>query len=209
VLAAVLEALFPRVLGTAALLALLRPQRNVHYFGPYRMLLSELSDLIPAVDLPVALSWASEHTSDGDDAYGDLLPALLRRGWEDISAPDVREPLARLVAITSPDRAWRRGRGHYPWSNSPASLRRGLAVRVAAHLPEGNYFPLIDLGLLMPSDLRWLLTILPSLTGPEQDQLAQCLPHLVRHPTAAEADFILGMTDDLGCSAVPGQVICG
>lgn len=198
VLAAVIEVLFPRVLDTTTLVALLRPQRNTHYFGPYRILLAELSDRIPAGELPVALSWASAHAADGDDAYSDLLPDLLQRGWDNVAALGVREPLARLVAATatSPNRVWRHRHFQDPWRNSPPGPRRELAVRVAACLPTDNYFPLIDLGLLLPSDLGWLLGVLPSLAQPEQDALARCVPYLVREPTAAEADLILGMAGD-------------
>ena len=129
VLAAVIEVLFPRLLDTTALLALVRPQRNTHYFGPYLVLLAELSARIPEDELPAALSWASEHAADGNNAYGDLLPALLNRGWNNVAAPGVREPLARLVAAmaTSPDRIWRHGHVQHPWRNSRqgpgASLR--------------------------------------------------------------------------------------
>ena len=156
------------------------------------------SALIPEDELPAALSWASEHAADGNNAYGDLLPALLNRGWNNVAAPGVREPLARLVAAmaTSPDRIWRHGHVQHPWRNSPPGPRRKLAVRVAACLPTDNYFPLIDLGLLLFSDLGWLLEVLPSLARPEQDALARCVSSLVRQPTAARADLILGMTDD-------------
>jgi hypothetical protein len=197
VLAAVIEALFPRLLDTAALTALLRPQRRSSYFGPYLILLSELSTRIPAGELPAALAWASSHAADGNDAYGELLPGLLQRGWDKVSAPGVRESLARFVAATaaSPDRAWRRRRRD-PWRNSLPGPRRDLAVRVAACLPDDDYFPLTDLGLVLPGDLGWLLGLLPSLARPERDALARCIPHLVRQPTAAEADLILGMAAD-------------
>jgi hypothetical protein len=198
VLAAVIEVLFPRVLDTTALVAILRPQRKARYFGPYRILLAELSDRIPTEELTTSLSWASGHAADGDDAYGDLLPGLLRRGWDNVAAPGVREALARLVAAaaTSPNRVWPYGQVQHPWRDSPPGSRRELAVRVAAYLQTDNYFPLIDLGLLISSDLGWLLDTLPSLAQPERDALAQCVSSLVRQPTAAEADLILGMTDD-------------
>jgi hypothetical protein len=195
VLAAVIAALFPRVLDTTALLTLLRPQRNTNYFGPYRVLLGELSGQIPQGDLPAVLSWASAHAADGEDAYGDLIPRLIQHGWDDAGSPRIRDPLARLLAAVATSRARPRRPGHTqrPWHGSPPGSRRELAVRVAASLPPAESYLLIDLGLLLAPDLGWLIGVLPSLSLPEQDALARCVPQLAGCPTAAEADLILGM----------------
>ena len=48
VLAGVIGALFPRLMGTAEVLTLLRPARNADSIGPYSELLSQLSTRIPA-----------------------------------------------------------------------------------------------------------------------------------------------------------------
>lgn len=198
VLAAVIEALYPRLLDTAALMMLLRPQRTANYLGPYRVLLGDLSARIPAGDLPAALLWASQHAADGDDAYGDLIPGLVRCGWDNAASPGVLDPLARLAAAvaTYPGQIYRHGHVQRPWRSSPPGPRRELAVRVAARLPPGNNFPLIDLDLLLSSDLGWLVGVLPSLAQPEQDALARCVSYLARQPTAAEADLILQMPED-------------
>ena len=197
VLAAVIEALFPRLVNTVALLELLRPQRNTSYLGPYLVLLGELDARIPAGDLPAALTWASAHVTDGEDAYGDLIPKLVRRGWDNVASPGIRDPLAWLIAAmaTSPGWAYQDGHTQHPWDGSPLAARRELAVQVAASLPPGESFPLFDLGLLDASDLGWLLAVLPSLAQPEQDILARCVPALAGQPTATEADLILQMAE--------------
>jgi len=198
VLAAVIEALFPRLVDTAAVLELLRPQRNLSYLGPYLVLLDELDARIPAGDLPAALTWASAHMADGEDAYGSLIPRLIRRGWDNVASPGVRAPLARVIADLSVSTGWanQHWRTAYPWQGPAAAARRELAVQVAASLPPGESFPLFDLGLLEPDDLGWLLGALPSLAQPEQDILARCVLALARQPAAAEADLILQMAED-------------
>jgi hypothetical protein len=197
VLAAVIEALFPRLVDTAGLLGLLRPQRNASYLGPYLVLLDELEARIPAGDLPVALTWAAAHVPDGEDAYGGLIPKLVRRGWDNIASPGVRDPLARLIAdlAASPGWAYQDRRTPHPWDGSTSAARRELAVQVAARLPAGESFPLFDLGLLHAGDLGWLLGVLASLAQPQQDTLAQCVPALARQPAAAEANLILQMAE--------------
>jgi hypothetical protein len=197
VLATVIEALFPRLADTAALLELLRPQRNTSYLGPYLVLLDELDARIPAGDLPAALTWASAHVPEGEDAYGGLIPKLVRRGWDAMASPGVGGPLARLIAdlAASPGWAHQDGRTSHPWDSSPSAARQQLAVQVAASVPPGESFPLFDLGLLHAGDLSWLLGALPSLPQPAQDTLARCVPALARQPAAAAADLILQMAE--------------
>ncbi len=76
ILAAVIEALFPRLVSTPDLLQALRPQRNPNLVGGYRMLLTRLGDQLPLEDLTVALDWASTHVQDGEDAYEEFIPQL-------------------------------------------------------------------------------------------------------------------------------------
>lgn len=198
VLAAVIEALFPRVLDTTGLMELLRPQRTLNYLGPYRVLLGELSARIPVSGLPAALSWAAAHAADGDDVYDVLIPSLVKRGWDRQGAPGVLGPLAQLFTAmgVSPARDYRQRAAGRPWLDSPPGPRRDLAVRVAAGLLPERYFSLIDFGLLNSGDLGWLLRMLPSLARPEQEAMARCVPFLARQPSAAEADLILSMPVD-------------
>jgi hypothetical protein len=102
----VIGALYPRLMSTAEVLSLLRPQRSPESFGPYAVLLSHLSTRIPAADIPAALSWAAGRVQDGEDAFGDLLPQLVRRGWESVTSPGTREPLAQLTAGLGAGHSW-------------------------------------------------------------------------------------------------------
>ena len=195
VLAAVIEALYPRFLDIPGLLEVLRPQRNTGYLGGYYFLLGELSGQVPAGDLPAVLDWAWTQVRHGEGAYGDMLAQLVRRGWDHAQASATRAALARLIAALAEDLAWPHWPGwdDPPWTGRSPGTRRQLAAGVAEHVSAGQSYELIDLGLIGPGDLGWLLRELPALPSGAQDALASCVPLLARAPTAAEADLILGM----------------
>ncbi|HEY5362410.1 MAG TPA: hypothetical protein VIJ82_32795 [Streptosporangiaceae bacterium] len=195
VLAVVIDWMYPRLLDTTALLAMVRPSRSTS-LGPYWVLLRKLSARIPEGDLPEALSWAAARVEDGEGAYDDLLPRLVTRGWQHWESPDVREPLALLVAGLASGASWPRrpGQGGTPWDGADSGSRRDLAVRIARHLPPESSYLLMHLRLLLPGDLGWLVADLPSLARPEQGTLARCISGLSSQPAAAEADLILAMT---------------
>lgn len=198
ILAAVIEALYPRLLDTAGLLEILRPHRDPNYLGPYDSLLAELSGQVPASDLPTVLTWAAEHVQDGENAYGALLPQLVQHGWAHTRSPDAAGALARLVSSLASDSGWPHWPGPHeiPWANADPGERRDLAVGVAGNIPPEESYRLIALGLLARDDLRWLVSGLPALPPPAREALAWCVSPLTLEPTAVEADLILGMPAD-------------
>ena len=120
-LAALIEVLYPRLLGTTAVLGIFRPQRNTNYLGPYLVLLCELSGQIPPQDLTSMLAWAAAHVQDGESAYGGLLPQLIRRGWEHAEAPATCQALAQFEANLACHPDWPHWPGHdmLSWTGSP------------------------------------------------------------------------------------------
>jgi hypothetical protein len=195
ILAAAVEALYPRLLGTAELLAALRPQRNRYWSGAYQWLLRRLAERIPLAALPEVLDWAASHVQDGADAYEDLFPALVQRAWAHVESPEVRAALARVVAAIAvgdlwPD--WQR-RHKPPWAGGEPGERRALAVSAAALIGARHSYALISLGLIVASDLSWLLDQLADLPASARDALAACVPALAHHPDAQTADLILGL----------------
>jgi hypothetical protein len=194
VLADVIGALYPRLMATAEALSLLRPQRNAGPVGPYSDFLGRLASQIPAADIPAALSWAAERVPDGPDAFGSLIPRLVRRGWELAASPDVREPLARLTVGLAGHLQWRwPEQDDLPWLGQPGTARRELALAVAARLTAGDAYNMLRLGLLGPPDLGWVLRELPNLEHPAQGTIARCVSSLAKNPDATVADLILGM----------------
>ena len=195
ILAAVIEALFPRLVSTPGLLQALRPQRNPNLAGGYRMLLTRLGDQLPLEDLPVALDWASTHVQDGEDAYEEFIPQLVRRGWARADAADVLVALARLVAAVASGPVGTAGvrRMDLPWDGSDQGRQRELAVQVAGHLSGERWFGLLNLGLITSDDAVWLLDQLPNLPSASQGALARCVAALASNPTADIADLILEM----------------
>jgi len=197
ILAAVIEALFPRLVSTPDLLQALRPQRNRNLVGGYRMLLTRLGDQLRLEDLPVALDWASTHVQGGEDAYGEFIPQLVRRGWAYADAADVLVALARLVAAIAGDPVGSAGarRMDLPWDGSEQGRQRELAVLVAGHLGSERWFGLLHLRLITSDDAGWLLDQLPSLPPASQEALARCVPALASSPTADIAELILEMPE--------------
>ena len=197
VLADVIGALFPRLMGTAEVLILLRPQRNADSIGPYSVLLSRLSTRIPAGDVPEALAWAASRVQDGEDAFGELLPMLVRRGWESAASPGVREPLARLTAGLASHPGWPRWptENDLPWLGRNPADRRTLAVGVAGHLAPGDAYSLLKLGLLSPQDLGWMLRGLPGLPAPRRTPLPAAFPrwHGIRKRTKLTSSSAWGL----------------
>jgi hypothetical protein len=198
VLSAVIGTLYPRLLSTAELLRALRPQRNLSLRG-YHDVLSRLADKLPREDLPGALRWAAERVpAVAGDRYGSLLSRLMTRGWAEAGAPDARTALSRLIAALSRDPAgdtWS-SRAVPPWAGADPGRRLDLAAAAAAEIGTGRWHALIDFQLIGPADLGWLVSQLPAMPVPAQRALAACIPGLARHPTATQANVILGLPDD-------------
>jgi hypothetical protein len=197
VLSAAIEALYPRMLSVQQLLEVLRPQRNPNFVGGYNMLLGQLATQIPLEALTTVLDWASAHVQDGEDAYEDLFTHLVQRGWAHVASPRVRTALAKLVAALVSHQAWHRWmRIEPPWAGGTPADRRALAVSVAEHIDARTWYPLFDSRLVVPDDLSLLVGVLERLPAAARETLASCIPSLVHHPTAQEADLILGMPPD-------------
>jgi hypothetical protein len=198
-LSAAIGTLYPRLLSTADLLAALRPQRNASLRGYYD-LLGRLSSEIPRHDVPQTLDWAAAHVSDtAGDGYGSLLSGLTTRAWAEAESEDTRTALARLLAGLARDPAgeiWI-SRATLPWKGTEPARRRDLAAATAAEIgTTERWYALIELELIEPDDLDWIVTTLPRLPASAQQAMATCIPSLVVHPSARQANLILELTEN-------------
>lgn len=193
-LAAVVEVLYPRLMSTSELLEVLRPRRNTRLVGAYLVLLGQLGDRIPAEDLPDVIIWATTKVGAGEQAFGRLLPQLVVTGWHHAHRPEVLASLASLVSavVRSPGSRWPAATESAPWQDGDAEDRRQLAILVAEHLDQHLAYELVDdLALITEGDVEWILTHLPDLPIKAHAALTECVPHLIRQPSAREADRIL------------------
>jgi hypothetical protein len=199
VLSAVIKVLYPRrLLSTAEVLRALRPPRNLS-LGGYHDVLNRLASQLPREDLPEALRWAAERVpAVTGRSYGGLLSGLMTRGWAEAATPDARTALSLLIGALSRDPAgdtWF-SQAVPPWEGADPGRRRDLAVAAAAQIGDERWHALLDFRLLGPDDLGWLISQLPEMPVPARGAIAVCIPGLVRHPTASQADAILGLPED-------------
>jgi hypothetical protein len=200
VLAAVIDALYPRLLTTTELLQALRPHGRSGLLGGYAVTLRQLADRIPDEDLPTVLAWLGSPDNDLDfDAgsnFAHLLEGILQRAWQRFHAPAVRRALAEaLVSFVQykPERLPINPR--YPWTAGPREQRRALALDVigAASTGANVRYVVYDLRVLNHEDADWLLDQ-TAISPPEiAPTIADCLPLLLHEPSAQLADRILGL----------------
>lgn len=197
-LAAAVDALYPRLIGVSELIDVLRPRRNRDLVGAYLVLLGQLGDRVAPNDLARVIAWAAGQVAAGEDAYGQLIPRLLVRGWEHAGMPNVLDALAELLSAIVRHQGWRWSdyAKVLPWRHGDGDRCR-LAVRVADRLDGQHSYELIDgLALIRDGDLEWLMAELPRLNGKARTVLAECVPYLIREPSALQADVILTLPSD-------------
>ncbi|WP_052685261.1 hypothetical protein [Lentzea aerocolonigenes] len=192
--AALIEALHPRHLSTLELAFALRPHRS-GFLGRYRMMLRELADDIPAVELALFIRGLIANVGDGPDSlqhYENLPNKLITRAWSHADDPELREALAQLVTMTVRTHHWSRTTRDQPWMDGPVERRRALALAVAG-LADDVWIVLVTTGLIRVDDVEWLIEELPAMPMPTAKPLCTCLFSLLHNPTARIADLILAM----------------
>lgn len=196
-LAGAVDTLYPKLMSTGELLAVLRPRRNRRLLGAYQVLLGQLADRVPAPDLPITLAWAAEQAGSDrlDQAFGRFVGQLVARGWDQARLPAVRDALAAFLAALGGPTNQSLGvpSDSLPWVEQPdVDRRRQLALATASRL-GGHCYQVACLGLLVDDDLEWLIETLPGLTRELQRPLAEHLTTMAGDPTAAQADRVLSL----------------
>lgn len=157
ILAATLRAVLPNAIDFDRIRSAIRPRRTSNVIGAYSFLLSELPMLIPSDGVVPALTDALDRRPEPRDrAFDDLIGGLLRRAWE-LRDPQVVEVVGTALGSNSlgfPQAIRSEG---LPWeTDDNPDLRRAMAVAaLVAH--EHAYLAVLDLRMLTPSDVVWLI----------------------------------------------------
>jgi hypothetical protein len=195
--AAVIDVLYPTLMSTQDLMAVLRPQPSepmADYY--YDRTLSSLADRIPPADLPTALDWLG-HLDDKPITrrYGRLIEGLLQKAWDHSDDPDIRRALAHLLASGG----WQLLAGErltLPWHEGDVDRRRSLVLETAA-MQEDSWMAILWTGLLRSNDLDWTLDQIDMCPPATAASLAECLPRTsFDDVTAVLADRVLSLQPD-------------
>ncbi|MDS0134662.1 MULTISPECIES: hypothetical protein [unclassified Amycolatopsis] len=197
-LASAIEALYPRLLSTTALLEVLRPRTNRSLVGAYLVLLTRLPELFAVGDLPEILEWASELTAIAGDGYGLFPERLVDIAWRNRRVYGVLPALARLVArLIAPSSGVRwTHRRKLPWEAAADEERRSLLVLIARNISPENVYDLITFHLAGDDDVDYLLATLPMLPAESWPVLVETLGCVFREPNRVQADAVLMMSED-------------
>ncbi|GAA3048035.1 hypothetical protein Aglo01_25780 [Actinokineospora globicatena] len=190
VLAAIIDAVYPDLLGTQDLVRILRPHKTTP-IGGYHKTLRNLAGHIPEADLVLFARWLADRTTRenvDEDRFGELHTSVVQRLFEHADDDVVRDALARLAAAGV--KAGRRHHNAFPWAGGPVDRRRALAIAVASSGTD-PWYTIFALALLTVDDIDWLLDVLPSLPPEATGALSTCIAQLVREPSTRIADRIL------------------
>lgn len=197
-LATALDCLYPESLTTAEFLTALRPRRNRHFTGAYRVLQADFGGRIPDADLPAALQWAVATRSPAVEAntdFADFIAVLVQRAWAERRDPTIYAALAELLAVIGSEPAVLRPHGAaVPWSGERDDRLR-LAVTLAERFGSSGWVrfrwaELLSTGLIAEGDEDWLLGELPQQPAGSREALGRCLAALIR-PGAPESHDVL------------------
>jgi hypothetical protein len=203
VFAAVVDALYPRLITTAELLRILRPHSRTGLFGGYALTLRQLADHVPDEDLPTVLAWLgspdNELDFDAGTHFATFFEAILQRAWDRFDMPAVRHVLAGALVSCLERKPGRLPLNpKYPWRAGPLDRRRTLALDVisaATASPQLRYV-VHELRLLDQEDAHWLLDQIDRSPPATAHAIADCVPLLLHEPSAQLADRILQLPEE-------------
>ncbi|GAB3219285.1 hypothetical protein GCM10027447_01780 [Glycomyces halotolerans] len=198
-LAMAIDALYPELLSTEDLLAVLRPRRNRNYLGPYQVLLGSLPQRIPPADLGKTLNWVSIHAAGDEWGFGQLVPKLVAIAWSSPQRSDLIPEIAKVVAAGADRQHWG-GRplgAEPPWvKDSDPQCRRELLLTALEVIDDDDSYRLDQLGLFTADDPLWAVAILPDLEEPVRSRLARWVAHSDQDPPLALIEAVLSLPDD-------------
>jgi hypothetical protein len=196
---AVIEALYPQVLDAEELTSRLRPIRSDVIGGRYVSFFADLPQRLPDEALPGLLGRLQSWKLEPRDRYEEVVRSALGRAW-DVAQHDagLLDVLAGFIAGYHQRHhtldELRRGSG-LPWDSGPTTVRRALAVALAAACDSRglHWYVLWDSGVVVVEDVPWLLDDLEDVERGSRDILADCIGPLLAAPDARLASRILSL----------------
>jgi hypothetical protein len=169
-----LEILWPKHLSAPELFNLVTHPNDEGFFGAYVTFLTRtLPKSLKAVDLPVALIWATSSVTraghNGDFHRRSLADSIFVLAWKNLDSLGIIEPLVNYVLTNlSHHNELFRGTGYtesetfFEELKSDTARRRRFLLAVARRSgTKIDAYHLIRARLLRRDDLRWLLSICP------------------------------------------------
>lgn len=191
-LAALIDVLYPALVGLERLLPLLGPGPGLDASDRDRSL-GVIAGRFGPDDLPQLLAWLVDQTveEDTDWSLDRLFAGVVLAAWKHSGQDQVFAALADLLATSALTDQWlQRHDGPVPWDNGPASRRRDLILAVTRRVEADEWHRIIDSRLVV-DDVPWLLDELPSMPPEVAGPLAKCVGQLAHNPTLAAAERIL------------------
>ena len=167
-----LDLLWPGHMTAAELFPLLTPTAD-NYFGAYALFQMALPDTLKTADLLPALAWATQLIAQSGHMGGfrgkSLADAIMFKAWQVFDNPELTRPFLEHIAVRLRHHGdLCRGTDHDAQKAFINSLRdnvdkrhRFLLALCAGALSRAEVFAYRRAGLLLESDLEWLLSIAP------------------------------------------------
>jgi hypothetical protein len=185
-----LDILWPRYIGAHDLFALIT-HPNEGYYGAYALFLSILPETLTVGDLLPALQWATGFIAQvgytGSFKENTLADAILFRTWRAFEEPSLTRPFVEHVfARLRQHGDLCRGTDYRARDAFLKELKDDVARRHKFLLAACTYpieriatFSYLRAGILMPTDLEWLLEISPGGTAPAEGLNSDTLCNLI------------------------------
>ena len=172
-----LDLLWPDHVTAAELFSLLTPTAD-NYFGAYALFQMALPNTLKTGDLPAALEWATQFIAQCGPMGGfrekSLADAIMFKVWEAFEKPALTQPFLDHIAVRLRHHGnLCRGSDHDAQKaflsairDDAARRRKFLLALCARSLDRIEAYAYRSVGLLLETDLEWLLSIAPGGPAP-------------------------------------------
>ncbi len=192
-----LDLLWPDHLTASELFSLLTPTAD-NYIGAYALFQLALPDTLKTGDLLPALEWASQLIAQSGDMGGfrakSLADAIMFKVWQVFENPELTQPFLDHVAVRLHHHGdLCRGSDHDEQKvflnairDDNVRRRKFLLALCARTLDRIEVYAYRRVGLLLETDLEWLLSIAPGGSAPAAGLNPETLCNLI------ECAFVVG-----------------